>query len=208
MRKKKNQKTLCELFQVISGQTIKDQAVVAKEVFPGQERLIKACFFLLQKRYFSCKNQFDMHTLKSAYTQASSNFRSATQPLQWTVSEVANLFANRWRRKACIKPWGSWICCLTTLRHMWLQRGTKTTPEEQLTALKHGEKKPVSLHFYWNECRHLFMSFYVLRPLLSLIVLRTSFQTILCLYVTSQIATWNILFIFSLYTLFMMNIYC
>lgn len=142
---KKHQKTF---FQVISGQPLKDQAVVAKDIFSGQDRLIKARFFLLQKHYFSCKNQFDMNTLKSAYTQASSNFRTPVQPLHSAVSDVANLFANRWRRKACIKPWQSWICCSTTLRNIWLQRGTKKPPEEQLTVLKSENKKPVSLRFY------------------------------------------------------------
>lgn len=97
-------------------------------------------------------------------------------------SDVANLLANRWRRRACIKPWGSWICCSATLRRIWLQRGTKTAPEEQLTDLECGKKKPVSLRFYWNESATAAMSVHVLRRLLSLIVLRTSFQTILCLW--------------------------
>lgn len=149
-------------------------------------------FWHLQKHYFSCKNQFDMNTLKSAYTQASSTLpsphtHSATHsPLQFSscdrpFSDVANLLANRWRRRACIKPWGNWICCSATLRRIWLQRGTKTPPEEQLTDFERGKKKPASLRLYWNELATAAMSFHVLRLLLSLIVLRTSFQTILCL---------------------------
>lgn len=156
MKKKKNNKR--KLFQVISGQTIKHWAVVAKEVFPGQERLIKACFFLLQRHYFSCKKQFNINTLQTTYTEASKNFTTPIPPHHWTVSEVAHLFTNRWIR-ACIKPWGSWICCLTTSRHIWRQRGTKTTPEERLTVLKRGKMKPVSLCFYWDECWQLLYEF-------------------------------------------------
>lgn len=132
--------------------------VVAKEAFLGQEKLTKACFFLLQRHYFSCKRQFDINTLKTTYTEASINFRTPIPPHHWTVSEVANLLANRWR-KACIKPWGSWMCCLTTLSYIWRQRGTKTTPEEQLNVLEQGKMKPVSLRFYWNECWQLLYEF-------------------------------------------------
>lgn len=112
----------------------KPQYIMLKlqEVFPGQEKLIKDGFFLLQRHYFSCKNHFDIHTLNSTYTQASNcNCLKCTFCLRLnSFIEVANVFVHRWRRRACIKPWGSWICCLTTLRRIWLRSGAETSPEK------------------------------------------------------------------------------
>lgn len=37
-----------------------------------------------------------------------------------------DVFVCRWRVKVCLRPWGSWTCCLTTLRHTWHLNDTET----------------------------------------------------------------------------------
>lgn len=36
------------------------------------------------------------------------------------------MFGCRWRVKVCSRPWGSWTCCLTTLRRTWHLNDTET----------------------------------------------------------------------------------
>lgn len=121
---------ICELSGPIRGQ---------RAGFPGRERLTKAGFFTLQKHYFACRNRFDINVLNSTYTKASSSFTTQVRALRLKFTEVANLLVHRWRTKACIKPWGSWICSLTTSRTTWLQRGAAALPEEPQTWGKGGQ---------------------------------------------------------------------
>lgn len=107
--------------------------------FQARRGSLKFAFSHFQKHYFSCKNRFDINVLNSTYTKASSSFTTQVRALRLKFTHVANLLVHRWRIKACIKPWGSWICSLTTSRATWLQRGAAALPEEPQTWGKGGQ---------------------------------------------------------------------
>lgn len=105
------------------------------------------CSFL-QRNYFSCKKQFDIQNLNSSYTQVSVKIHlkgknwCETHAFFWALASQGNkvkrVFVCSWRVKACIKPWASWMCCLTTLRDTWRPNGTGMEwlqPDDPLTLM-------------------------------------------------------------------------
>lgn len=97
------------------------------------ERLITTGF-LLQRHHFSCKKPFDIHALNSTYTQVSNTKQQYKRLIHAPIltdrcSELGLVFVHRCRAKVCLRPWTSWVCCLTTLRTFWLLSGGETTSE-------------------------------------------------------------------------------
>lgn len=106
--------------------------------------------FLLQRHYFHCKNQFDITNLNSTYTQVSARISSSVVKARWKCVQLRCVYewqiilitwamcvcVHRCRVKVYIRPWVSWICCLTTLRRIWLLNGIETTSEDLRTLIK------------------------------------------------------------------------
>lgn len=124
------------------GQSINHQTAVAKEVFPEQERLNQARFFPLQKHFFACKNQFDMNTLTSAYTQASSNSRTPTSAATLSSVLIGRPLCQQMQEKGLFKAMGE-LDLLFNYIEMYMS--SKTHRNKAWRA-----EKPVG--FYWNEC--------------------------------------------------------
>ena len=135
---------------------------------------------------------------------------------------MSHLSVHRWRVKVFTRPWESWICCSTTLRHIWLPRGTGHVWPllEYLTDLTCGlvhlreEEQSFILHsFVFNsvifcECCQTMILFCELSELTSLLLWdlcllfcpEDKFPDHIASYtyeVTTHTATWNnVIFIF------------
>lgn len=77
--------------------------------------------------------------------------------------KVGHVLLHRWRAKVYIRPWGSWICCLTTLRPIWLPNVTENTwpPFEDLLNLISSEQEDAlssipSMTFSGPVLQHVF----------------------------------------------------